>query len=131
MMDTPLRPPDPLVYHKLVPSKTTGNSADVDYSLGCEQRFQAPKQGSQPETAVLRNATDSCVSGLKTVGDLMARIAQAAMWNCMPIADEKRNKDDYLMIIGTGQSAPAADLLQAVAFCRQNTISQPSVCADG
>jgi hypothetical protein len=55
---------------------------------------------------------------LKTVGDLMRRIAQVTQ---IEIYADRRWEGKTLMLLGTQNSAPAADLLQAMAFCLTGT----------
>lgn len=107
---------------KLLPSKNNwGNSSDVVYGQRVREVVpNAPKRG-QLDLHQPALQTPIPFAGLKTIGDLFARIAKTTNLELYP---ERRWQHKTLMILGTGQSAPAADLLQAAAFCLSATFRQ-------
>lgn len=107
---------------KLLPSKNNwGNSSDVVYGQRVREVVpNAPKRG-QLDLRQPALQTPIPFAGLKTIGDLFARIAKTTNLELYP---ERRWQHKTLMILGTGQSAPAADLLQAAAFCLSATFRQ-------
>ena len=101
--------------YKLLPSRLNeGGSQEVVY--GQRVRAEVPNQLKagplEMDQPALKTAIP--VGGLKTVGDLMARIAQAAH---LELYADRRLEQKTLLILGTGKTAPAADLLKATAFC--------------
>ena len=101
--------------YKLLPSKQNyGGSQEVVYG----QRVRAevpnqPKAGDlDMDLAVLKKPIP--VGGMKTVGDLMARVSQATH---LELYADRRLEQKTLLILGTGRVAPAEDLLKAAAFC--------------
>ena len=58
------------------------------------------------------------VAGVKTVGALVSRIAQACR---LEIYADRRWENRSVLVIGTAPAAPAADLLRSVAFCLTGT----------
>ena len=100
---------------KLLPAGlNVGGSQQTVY--GQPVRAEVPNQLKagplDMDQAVLKKSIP--VGGLKTVGDLMARVGQAAH---LELYADRRLEQKTLLILGTGQSAPMTDLLKAAAFC--------------
>ncbi len=100
---------------KLLPSKQNyGGSQETVY--GQRVRAEVPNQlkagDLDMDLSILK--TSIPVGGMKTVGDLMARVAQATH---LELYADRRLEQKTLLILGTGRAAPAEDLLKAAAFC--------------
>ena len=101
--------------YKLLPARLNyGGSQEVVY--GQRVRAEVPNQLKAGQLAMDQSALKTAVpvGGLKTVGDLMARVAQAAH---LELYADRRLEQKTLLILGAGKTAPAADLLKATAFC--------------
>ncbi len=101
--------------YKLLPSKQNyGGSQEVVY--GQRVRAEAPNQlkaGDLDMSLPILKASIP-VGGMKTVGDLMARVSQATH---LELYADRRLEQKTLLVLGTGRAAPAEDLLKATAFC--------------
>ncbi len=124
----------PNVYYKAGPVPPPGSprtyatdgsgsySGESDSVYGARVRAEVPnvpKQSQLDFSAPLLRTVVS-VSGLKTVGDLVYRIGNAAHTE---LYADPRLGDKTLTLRGTA-AAPAADLLRALAFCVTGTYRQ-------
>lgn len=101
--------------YKLLPSKQNyGGSQEVVYGQRVRAEVQNQlKAGDLDMTLPILKAPIP-VGGMKTVGDLMGRVAQATH---LELYADRRLEQKTLLILGTGRAAPAEDLLKAAAFC--------------
>jgi hypothetical protein len=101
--------------YKLLPSgQNYGGSQETVY--GQRVRAEVPNQlkAGDLDMSLPILKTPIPVGGMKTVGDLMARVSQATH---LEIYADRRLEQKTLLILGTGRAAPAEDLLKATAFC--------------
>lgn len=102
---------------------TNAQSNDVDHEFGAlvhETLTNAPKPGQLPFDAAALTVPVPLV-GIKTVDDLVAQIGKATR---IEMYADPRYGARKVTVIGSAKSAPAHDLLQALAYCVTGTYRQ-------
>ena len=108
-------PPTTAGTYKLLPSKQNyGSSQEVVYGQKARAEVQNQLKAGDLDMTLPILKTSIPVGGMKTVGDLMDRISQATH---LELYADRRLEQKTLLILGSGRTAPAKDLLKATAFC--------------
>lgn len=96
------------------------NSADSDYGAIVRAEMpNVPKRGQLDFSAAVLQANIPLI-GVKTVGDLVSRVGRATRTE---LYVDARLEKKTMTLVGAG-TAPAADLLRALAFCLTGTFRQ-------
>ena len=113
--------PDAPPSYLMVDRRDYDGSRDTLY--GVKVRAEEPNEPKEGQLDLSAKALQASIPliGLKTVGDLVARIARTTRTE---LYADPRLESQPLTLAGPAKVAPAADLLRAVAFCLTGTFRQ-------
>ncbi len=117
----PAKPGAPPEYQ--IVQRTTGYGGGSDQVYGVTVRDDVPNSPKQSQLNFGAPALQAGISltGIKTVGDLISRVAGITH---LEIYADPRYADHTLTLLGPANSIQAVDLLKALAFCLTGTYRQ-------